>query len=106
VSAAGDRNSRIFGGTDLKEIKMTALAAAQHAAIVQPERMTAEGTPIRYIHSTFAPQDGRCFCLFEGASVGDVKKLNDDAKIPYFRVVDALDLTPRSGRREWTVIVE
>jgi hypothetical protein len=56
--------------------------------------MSATGTPIGYIRSTFAPDDGRCFCLFEGSSAADVKKLNDDAKIPYVRVVEALDLTP------------
>ena len=79
---------------DLKGITMDALAAAQQAAIRGGKQMTAEGTPIRYIRSTFAPEDGRCFCLFESASVADVKKLNDDAKIPYFRVGEALDLTP------------
>jgi hypothetical protein len=79
---------------DLKGITMPALAAAQQAAIAQGRQMTAAGTPIRYIRSTFAPEDGRCFCLFEGASPEDVRTLNDDAKIPYSRVVEALDLTP------------
>ena len=79
---------------DLHGITMDALAAAQRAAITQSEQMTAAGTPIHYIRSTFAPEDGRCFCLFEGAALADVPKLNDDAKIPYFRVVEALDLAP------------
>lgn len=79
---------------DLNGITMDALAAAQQAAIKQGRQMTMEGTPIRYIRSTFAPTDGRCFCLFEGMSAADVRKLNDDAEIPYFRVVEALDLTP------------
>jgi hypothetical protein len=79
---------------DLKGITRPDLAAAQQAAIAQGKQMTAAGTPVRYIRSTFAPEDGRCFCLFEGASAADVKKLNDAAKIPYSRVVDALDLTP------------
>ena len=79
---------------DLKGITMPALAAAQQAAIAQGQQMTMAGTPIRYIRSMFAPDDGRCFCLFEGRSAEEVKKLNDDAKIPYFRVVEALDLTP------------
>ena len=79
---------------DLKGITMSDLAAAQQAAIAQGKQMTATGTPIRYIRSTFAPEDGRCFCLFEGASAADVKQLNDDANIPYYRVVDAFDLTP------------
>ena len=79
---------------DLKGITMEALGAAQQAAIRQGQKMTAAGTPIRYIRSTFAPEDGRCFCLFEGNTAADVRKLNDDASIPYFRVVEALDLTP------------
>ena len=79
---------------NLNGITLDALAAAQQAAIKQGKQMTAAGTPIRYIRSTFAPQDGRCFCLFDGASAADVRKLNDDAKIPYSRVVEALDLTP------------
>jgi len=78
----------------LKGISMDALGAAQQAAIRQGKQMTMGGTPIRYIRSTFAPEDGRCFCLFDGRSVADVRKLNDDAKIPYTSVVEALDLTP------------
>lgn len=79
---------------DLKGIPMPALAAAQQGAIVQGKQTTAAGTPISYIRATFAPDDGRCFCLFEGSSEADVRKLNDDARIPYFRVVEALDLAP------------
>ena len=79
---------------DLKGITMPGLAAAQQAAIAQGKQMTKAGTPIHYIRSSFVPEDGRCFCLFEGTSPSDVKKLNDDAKIPYLRVVEALDLTP------------
>jgi len=79
---------------DLKGIAMSDLAAAQKAAINTADAFTAGGTPIRYIRSTFAPEDGRCMCLFEAPSVEDVKKLNDEAKLPYSPVVEALDLTP------------
>jgi hypothetical protein len=79
---------------NLKGISLEALTAAQQAAIAQGKQMTAAGTPIRYIRSTFAPEDGRCFCLFDGKSPADVRKLNDDAKIPYSSVIEALDLTP------------
>jgi hypothetical protein len=48
---------------------------------------------MRYIRSTFT-EDGRCMCLFEARSAEDVKRLNDEAKLPYSRVVEALDLTP------------
>ena len=79
---------------NLKGIEMRDLAAAQKAAIETAGAYRANGTPIRYIRSTFAPEDGRCMCLFEANSPQDVIKLNDEAKLPYTRVVEALDLTP------------
>lgn len=79
---------------NLKGIAMQDLAAAQQAAIRTAGAMSAEGTPVRYIRSTFAPEDGRCMCLFEAPRAEDVKQLNDAAKLPYQRVVEALDLTP------------
>lgn len=79
---------------DLKGISMEALGGAQKAAIGKAKEMSADGTAIRYIRSTFAPEDGRCMCLFDAASDADVKRLNDEAGLPYHRVVPALDLTP------------
>lgn len=79
---------------DLKGISMEALGGAQRAAIGKAAEMSAAGTDIRYIRTTFAPDDGRCMCLFEAASDADVRRLNDDAGLPYHRVVQALDLTP------------
>ena len=70
------------------------VTAAQKAAINTANAYSANGTPMRYIRSTFAPEDGRCMCLFEARSADDVKRLNDEAKLPYLRVVEALDLTP------------
>ena len=79
---------------DLKGISMENLGGAQKAAIAQAEKMSKAGTDIRYIRSTFAPDDGRCMCLFAAGSADDVKKLNDDCRLPYHRVVEAMDLTP------------
>ena len=79
---------------NLKGIAMSDLAAAQKLAIETSNQYAAKGTPMRYIRSTFTPEDGRCMCLFEANSSDSVKQLNDEAKIPYSRVVEALDLTP------------
>ena len=79
---------------DLKGISMENLGGAQKAAISMAQKMSAAGTNIKYIRSTFASEDGRCLCLFDAASDTDVKRLNDDAGLPYSRVVPALDLTP------------
>lgn len=79
---------------DLKGISMENLAGAQKAAIGKAAEMSSAGTGIAYLRSTFAPEDGRCMCLFEAGSAADVRRLNDEAGLPYHRVVQALDLTP------------
>ena len=79
---------------DLKGISMADLAGAQLAAIKTAQDISAQGTAISYIRSTFAPEDGRCMCLFDAASDADVRRLNDTAGLPYHSVVAALDLTP------------
>ena len=79
---------------DLKGIAMEDLAGAQKAAIAKAAEMRDQGVEIDYIRSTFAPEDGRCFCLFKASNGQDVARLNDQAGLPYNRVVEALDLTP------------
>ena len=79
---------------NLKGISMDELGGAQNAAIHKANEMTAHGTDIKYIRSTFAPDDGRCLCLFEAASDADVRRLNDEAGLPYTDIVEALDLSP------------
>ena len=79
---------------DLKGITMDQLAAAQKSAIETGRQMTASGKSVRYIRSTFVPGDSRCMCLFEASSPELVKELNDKAKLPYTRIVEAMDLTP------------
>ncbi len=79
---------------DLKGIGMDDLAGAQKAAISKAEEMRGDGSQISYIRTTFAPEDGRCMCLFEAGSEAEVKRLNDEAGLPYHRIVPAMDLTP------------
>ena len=78
----------------LKGIPMDQLAAAQQRAIATAKEMTAAGTPIRYIRSTFVPESGQCMCLFESDKQETVKALNEKAQIPFNNVSVALDLTP------------
>jgi hypothetical protein len=72
---------------NLAGISMDALAGAQRQAIA-----TASGTDVTYLRSVFAPQDGRCFCLFDGPSAEAVRNVNDMAGLPYDDVVPAMDL--------------
>lgn len=79
---------------DLPGIEMDQLAAAQKAAIQTSDQFTSDGKPVRYIRTTFVPGEAHCMCLFEAANPELVKEVNDAAKIPYTRVIEALDLTP------------
>lgn len=79
---------------NLGGISMEDLGGAQKAAISKAQEMQQQGSDVRYLRTTFAPDDGRCMCLFEAASEDDVKRLNDEAGLPYDRVVRAMDLTP------------
>ena len=79
---------------NLPGITMEQLAAAQKAAIDTAKKFTAEGKPVRYIRSMFIPSESHCMCLFEARNAEAVKEVNDAAKIPYTRVVEAADLAP------------
>ena len=78
----------------LKGISMDQLAAAQQRAIRTAADMTADGTPVRYLRSTFVPDSGRCMCLFESGDRETVEALNRKAEIPFDKVTPALDLQP------------
>ena len=79
---------------DLPGITLEQLAAAQQAAIKTGQEMTAEGKPVRYIRTTFVPGESHVMCLFEAETPDLVREANDRARIPYTRVIEAMDLTP------------
>ena len=55
----------------------------------------ANGLDLETLTRTFVPDSGACMCLFEAESSEAVKRANDEAGIPYDRVVPAMDLTPQ-----------
>jgi hypothetical protein len=69
------------------------IPGAASAAKSTTAQMTQEGTPVRYLRSTFLPADEKCFCLFEGPSEDAVKEANDRAGLPYERVHEASFVT-------------
>jgi hypothetical protein len=80
---------------DLPGITLDQLAAAQKRAIQVGKDLTAEGHSVRYIRSTFVPGDAKCMCLFESPNPDFVREANQRAEIPFSRIVQAEDLTPR-----------
>ncbi|PYV15632.1 MAG: DUF4242 domain-containing protein [Acidobacteria bacterium] len=79
---------------NLPGITMDQLAAAQKAAIEASQSFSAKGKKVRYIRSTFVPAEGHCMCLFEAQNPQHVKEVNETAKLPFTRIVEAADLTP------------
>lgn len=79
---------------ELPGVTLEQLADAQRAAIDTSERFTAAGKPVRYIRSMYVPGEEHCMCLFEAQDAASVREVNDAARIPYTRIVEAMDLTP------------
>lgn len=65
------------------------LPGAAGAAKSSTTQMAEEGTPIRYLRSTFVPGEEKCYCLFEGPSEDAVKEAQERAGLPYDRIVAA-----------------
>jgi Protein of unknown function (DUF4242) len=80
---------------DLPGIKVEQLAAAPKAAIELSQKVSAQGKNVRYIRSAFVPEEAHCMCFFEAANPEVVKELNQTAKGPFKRIVEAMDLTPK-----------
>lgn len=76
----------------LPGIQPDQLAAAAGSAKHTTQAMTQEGTPVRYLRSTFIPGEDKCYCLFEGPSADVVKDANDRAQLPYERITEAMHL--------------
>ncbi len=68
------------------------LSAAAARAKSTTAQMSEEGTPIRYLRSTFVPSEEKCYCLFDGPSADAVEQANKRAEIPYERVVEAMHI--------------
>ncbi len=68
------------------------LSAAATRAKSVTAQMSDEGTPVRYLRSTFVPGEEKCFCLFDGPSADAVEQANKRAEIPYERVVEAMHI--------------
>ena len=68
------------------------LSAAAARAKSTTAQMSEEGTPIRYLRSTFVPSEEKCYCLFDGPSADAVEQANKRADIPYERVIEAIHI--------------
>ena len=74
------------------------LAAAAGAAKAATNKMSIEGTPVRYLRSFFIPGEDKCYCLFEAMSPEVVKQANDQAGLPYLSISEGLHISAEDVR--------
>ena len=74
--------------------KVATATAIQRAEISASQQLTAAGQRVCYLRSMFIIGEARCMCLFEADDEAAVAAVNQVARLPFSRIVEALDLTP------------
>ncbi len=67
----------------------------QQMADVMSQRFTEDGRPVHYLRSVYIPSQSQCLSFFESSSAAFVRDVNEAAQIPFTRIVQVIDLTPR-----------
>lgn len=67
-------------------------SSLQYALSEASRRLSASGSPVRYLGSTFVPERARCFCLFEADSAEVVRAVNEAALVPFITINEAIEL--------------
>jgi len=75
------------------------VAAAAERLDVATARMASEGISVRYLGTTYVPNDETCFCEFEAPSAEVVEQVNERANAPYARILPAVRFSTRESRR-------
>ena len=79
---------------DLRGLSPSQLAAVHRALGEAVRREIRRGGRIRYVQRIYAPEDGRCLCLFEASDPGVVRNVNDIAQFPLARVTAVVSSAP------------
>ena len=79
---------------DLRGLSPSQLAAVHRVLGEAVRREIRRGGRIRYVQRIYAPEDGRCLCLFDAAGPDLVRNVNDIAQFPLARVVAVLSSAP------------
>ena len=61
--------------------------------------LAALGVDVRYLGSTFVPEEESCFCRFESDDAEAVRRVCERARVPFARIVETRDLFPMKEER-------
>jgi Nickel responsive protein SCO4226-like len=63
------------------------------------ERLADDGVEVRYVGSTFVPEEESCFCRFESAGPDAVRRACEQAGVPFARIVETREFPPSKEER-------
>jgi hypothetical protein len=75
----------------LSEAELRAGLARAQAACAE---LSAAGTEVRYLGSTFLPLEEACFCRFDGARADVVAEVNERAQLAFARITLGVAIEP------------
>jgi hypothetical protein len=81
-------------GSRTHEARATACRAR-----VAADQLSREGVPVRYVRTTFLPDDETCFHLFEAASAEVVEEASSRAELGRARIVPAIESSEPPPRK-------
>ena len=81
----------------IRFVSPDALSIMQSALAEASRRLNAHGQPIRYLRSTYVPDQGRLMCLFEAESAEAVRVVNENAQAPYNSIAAVLERVAPQG---------
>lgn len=55
---------------------------------------------VRYLGSTFVPEEESCFCRFEGSTADAVRRACEASGVPFARIHETCDFPPRRRRTQ------
>lgn len=66
-------------------------AGAAESLRLASQAIAADGTTLRYLHSTLVPEEEAAFCVFEATSRRAVEEAYARAGVPFERILDAIE---------------
>jgi Protein of unknown function (DUF4242) len=81
----------------LPDLSEADLRTALDRARARCAELSATGTPVRYLGSTFLPGEEACLCRFEAEREETVARANELAELPFSRITEALAIGSDGG---------
>jgi hypothetical protein len=63
------------------------------------EAVSTRRAPVRYLGSTFVPEEESCFCRFESGDADSVRRACEQAEVAFARIVETHDFAPPKEER-------